>query len=65
MLAPDETLEAWRTQLDGLVADYLETALRRGRPVTVVLRINEHGLVLPAKISVEVEAAQRMDRQRA
>lgn len=54
--------EVWHRQVDEIAADYLETALRRRRPMTVVLRLDESGNVLAAKMTQEIEEAQRMER---
>lgn len=54
--------EVWHRQVDEIAADYLETALRRGRPMTVVLHLDAEGNVTPATMKQEIESAQRLER---
>ena len=56
------TLEAWRSQLEEAAADYLPVAIKRRRPMKLVLRVDEQGNVLPAKMAQEIEPSQRLER---
>ena len=46
-------LDAWHTQLDGIVQPYLEVARRRREQLTVVLCVDADGKVQPAKVTVK------------
>lgn len=57
--------EEWHRQVDDIADAYLETALRRGEAVTVVLRIDITRDVMPAKISIEHGQSERTERVKA
>lgn len=57
--------EEWHRQVDDIADDYLDIALRRSRPMTLVLHLDAKGHVPPASVKQEVEAAQKLERVKA